>query len=149
MVEMIEDNGDEKEKNKNLEENKKENIGNLNKNINIDEMVNNINSINDDDNSNDKNKRKNTGTQNKELKIDNLYDQESLDCSLSEAFTDKGSFIINQYKNPLLLNIGLGIQNLAFMGKNEIKRSNAIKGEDEIEEPEEDDFSITLLEEKE
>ena len=86
---------------------------------------------------------------NQESQIDNLYDEDSLDCSLSEAFTDKGSFIINQYKNPLLLNIGLGIRNLAFMGKNEIKRSNAITGEDEIEEPEENDSSIILLEDKE
>ena len=148
MIEIIEDDEDKKQ----FEDDKKGKIDNLNKNIKINEIVNSINSINDDDNNsinNDKNKRKNSKMSNQESQIDNLYDEDSLDCSLSEAFTDKGSFIINQYKNPLLLNIGLGISNLAFMGKNEIKRSNAITGEDEIEEPEENDSSIILLEDKE
>ena len=148
MVEMIEDDGDKKI----FEEDKKEKIENLNKNINIENIVNSINSINNDDNNsnnNDKFKRKKTEISNKELKLNNIYDQESLDCSLSEAFTDKGSFIINQYKNPLLLNIGLGISNLAFMGKNDIKRAHAINREDEIEELEENDFAINLLEDKE
>ena len=144
MVEMIEDD-------KEFEEDKKDNI---NKNLNIDKIVNSITSINDEDsnsNNNDKNKRKNTEKPKQELQIDNLYEPEpeSLDCSLSEAFTDKGSFIFNQYQNPLLLNIGLGIRNLAFMESNEIKRTNAIKRADKIEQPEENDFSNILYEDKE
>jgi hypothetical protein len=146
MIEMIEDDDD----NKNYEEDKKENINNLNKNI--DNIVNSINSINDDDNNsnnNDNNKRKNTKILNQELKLDNIYGQESLDYSLSEAFTDKGSFIISQYQNPLLLNIGLGIRNLAFMDRNEIKRTNTIKRTDEFEDPEENDYSNIIVEDKE
>ena len=148
MVEIIEDDGDKKI----FEEDKKEKIENLNKNINIENIVNSINSINNDDNNsnnNDKFKRKKTEISNKELKLNNIYDQESLDCSLSEAFTDKGSFIISQYQNPLLLNIGLGIRNLAFMERNDIKRTHIINREDEIEELEENDFAINLLEDKE
>jgi len=147
MIEMVEDDEDKKEKNKQYEEDKKDNI---NKNIKIDEIVNSINSINnDDDSNNENNKRKSTEVSNKEMQIDNLYEQENLDCSLSEAFTDKGSFIINQYKNPLLFNIGLGIRNLAFMEKNDFKRSNDLKRSDEIDEPEENDFSNILVEDKE
>ena len=36
---------------------------------------------------------------------------------LTEAFTNKDNFLINQYKNPLLLNIGLGIKSLTFVDK--------------------------------
>jgi hypothetical protein len=147
MVEMIDEDGDKTI----FEEDKKEKIESPNKGINI-EIVNSINNISKDDNNsnnNDKTKRKNTEISNKEMQIDKIYDQESLDCSLSEAFTDKGSFIINQYKNPLLLNIGLGISNLAFMGKNDIKRAHAINREDEIEEPEDNEFSNILFEDKE
>jgi hypothetical protein len=147
MIEMIEEDGVKKI----LEEDKKEKIESPNKGINI-EIINSINSINNDDNNSnntDKTKRKNTEISNKEMQIDNIYDQESLDYSLTEAFTDKGSFIINQYKNPLLLNIGLGISNLAFMGRNDIKRAHAINREDEIEEPEDNEFSNILFEDKE
>ena len=147
MVEMIDEDGDKTI----FEEDKKEKIESPNKGINI-EIINSINSINNDDNNSnntDKTKRKNTEISNKEMQIDNIYDQESLDYSLTEAFTDKGSFIINQYKNPLLLNIGLGISNLAFMERNNIKRAHAINREDEIEEPEENEFSNILLEDKE
>ena len=148
MVEVKEDGGDKK----NFEEDEQEKMESSNKSLNIDHIVNNINSINNDDNnSNNTNKikRKNTEISNKDLQLEIIDDQESLDCSLTEAFTDKGSFIINQYKNPLLLNIGFGIRNLAFMERNNIKRTHVINREDEIDESEENDFSNVLFEDKE
>ena len=83
-------------------------------------------------------------------------DDERFSCSLTQAFTDRDSFILNQYKNPLLLNLGIGIKNLAFMDNNYKsftfnKKKDTINRvvtyvEDEIEESEENNTSDNLLE---
>ena len=64
--------------------------------------------------------RRNTETPKYSNKLNKLYENDGF-C-LTEAFTNKDNFLINQYKNPLLLNIGLGIKNLAFVdGSNNFK----------------------------
>ena len=85
-------------------------------------------------------------------------DDERFSYSLTQAFTDRDSFILNQYKNPLLLNLGIGIKNLAFMDNNNksfcfykkkfpINRVvTYVEEEEEVEESEGNNTSDNLLE---
>jgi len=87
-------------------------------------------------------------------------DDERFSYSLTQAFTDRDSFILNQYKNPLLLNLGIGIKNLAFMDNNNKsfcfnKKKNSInrvvtyvEEEEEVEESEGNNTSDNLLEDR-
>ena len=65
-----------------------------------------------DSNDSNLNVRKYTETKNKKNKY-TLYNDNNY-C-LTQAFTNKGSFLINQYQDPLLFSIGQSIKNIAFI----------------------------------
>ena len=76
--------------------------------------------------------------------------------NLDEAFTNKDNFLINQYKNPLLLNLGLGIKNLTFVDNNNSfksfsKKANITRVMTTIEDDEysEDNSFTSLVNEEE
>ena len=100
------------------------------KNSKIDD-VNNINDYNDSNilnkyDSKDNHKINNRRyTENKETKkIHKLYDNDIDNYCLTQVFKEKDLFLINQYKNPLLLSIGEGIKNLAFVDNNDFNEFN-------------------------
>ena len=107
------------------ETNSKINIVDNNINDYNDNIINNTPNKND---SKDSNKIKNRRyTENKEIKkIHKLYDNDNdndIFC-LTQVFKEKDLFLINQYKNPLLLSIGEGIKNLAFVDNNDFNGFN-------------------------
>ena len=119
------------------------------------EIMSNIK--NDEINDTSINSGRNTERPKQALQLNKVEpDDERFSCSLTQAFTDRDSFILNQYKNPLLLNLGIGIKNLAFMDNNNKsftfnKKKDTINRvvtyvEDEIEESEENNTSDNLLE---
>ena len=119
------------------------------------EIMSNIK--NDEINDTSINSGRNTERPKQALQLNKVEpDDERFSCSLTQAFTDRDSFILNQYKNPLLLNLGIGIKNLAFMDNNYKsftfnKKKDTINRvvtyvEDEIEESEENNTSDNLLE---
>ena len=67
-------------------------------------------------------KRRYTETTKPKLAIKSLCDS-----NLKIKFQSRGSFLLNQYKDPLLLSIGLGINNLAFMEENNDIKKNKNK----------------------
>ena len=97
--------------------------------------------------------RRNTETPKYSNKLNKLYENDGF-C-LTEAFTNKDNFLINQYKNPLLLNIGLGIKNLAFVDgsnnfksfskKSNIKRVMTRMEKEDSEVSEDNDSSLNSL----
>ena len=89
--------------------------------------TNNINIRNESNDSNDSkdnnlNVRKYTQIKNPNNKY-TLYNNNNY-C-LTQAFTNKGSFLINQYQDPLLFSIGQSIKNIAFIDDyNDLKEFN-------------------------
>jgi len=123
------------------------------------EIANNMKNDETEDNNNSINCGRKTERPKQTLQLNKIEaDNERFSCSLTQAFTDRDSFILNQYKNPLLLNLGIGIQNLAFMDNNKKsfglkKKTNSInrvvtyvEEEEEFEESEENNTSDNLLE---
>jgi len=138
------------------EENNKNDDGNK---MCLTEIANNIK----DDEINDIsiNCGRNTERPKQNLQLNKIEtDDERFSYSLTQAFTDRDSFILNQYKNPLLLNLGIGIKNLAFMDNNNKsfcfnKKKNYInrvvtyvEEEEEVEESEGNNTSDNLLEDR-
>ena len=136
------------------EENNKNDDGNK---MCLTEIANNIK----DDEINDIsiNCGRNTERPKQNLQLNKIEtDDERFSYSLTQAFTDRDSFILNQYKNPLLLNLGIGIKNLAFMDSNNKsfcfnKKKNPlnrvvtyVEEEEEVEESERNNTSDNLLE---
>ena len=62
---------------------------------------------------------------------------------LDDAFTEKDNFLLKQYNNPLLLSIGLGILNLAFVDNSKNKYKSFSKKNNTAK------FSINEIEEEE
>ena len=123
------------------------------------EIANNMKNDETEDNNNSINCGRKTERPKQTLQLNKIEaDNERFSCSLTQAFTDRDSFILNQYKNPLLLNLGIGIQNLAFMDNNKKsfglkKKTNSInrvvtyvEEEEEFEESEGNNTSDNLLE---
>ena len=75
-------------------------------------IIRNESNDSNDSNNNNLNIRKYTETKNTNNKYA-LYNSNSF-C-LTQAFTNKGSFLINQYQDPLLFSIGQSIKNIAFI----------------------------------
>jgi len=138
------------------EENNKNDDGNK---MCLTEIANNIK----DDEINDIsiNCGRNTERPKQNLQLNKIEtDDERFSYSLTQAFTDRDSFILNQYKNPLLLNLGIGIKNLAFMDNNNKsfcfnKKKNSInrvvtyvEEEEEVKESEGNNTSDNLLEDR-
>jgi hypothetical protein len=138
-------NSEQKEEGKNFKIDTINNINDNNDNYNIN---NNISNKND---SKDNNKIKNRRfTENKEAKkIIKLYDNNDIDnFCLTQVFKEKDLFLINQYKNPLLLSIGEGIKNLAFVDNNdfnEFKKKNNLSKIPSISEEENINSEENLL----
>ena len=141
-------NSEETEEEKNSKIDTVNNINDNNENYNI---TNNISNKNDSkDNNNIKNRRY---TENKEAKkLNKLYDNNDISC-LTQVFKEKDLFLINQYKNPLLLSIGEGIKNLAFVDNNDFnelnKKSNLSKIPSISEEENVNSEENLLIEDKE
>jgi hypothetical protein len=107
-----------KSKNSSGETENEENNENDNENkICLTEIANNIK--NDEINDSSLNCGRKTEKPKQTMKLNKVEaDDERFSYSLTQAFTDRDNFILNQYKNPLLLNLGIGIKNLAFMDNN-------------------------------
>jgi hypothetical protein len=107
-----------KSKNSSGETENEENNENDNENkICLTEIANNIK--NDEINDSSLNCGRKTEKPKQTMELNKVEaDDERFSYSLTQAFTDRDNFILNQYKNPLLLNLGIGIKNLAFMDNN-------------------------------
>ena len=136
---------------KNEEENEENMVGSMKNNSFIGNKAKNEK---DDEPVADNNRfRRNTETPKYSNKLNKLYENDGF-C-LTEAFTNKDNFLINQYKNPLLLNIGLGIKNLAFVDgsnnfksfskKSNIKRVMTRMEKEDSEVSEDNDSSLNSL----
>ena len=91
--------------------------GSFNSSININLSRNEFEDINKQTNK----FRRNTETP-KSKKIEDIYTN-NYSYTLSVSY--KGSFLVNQYKSPLLLSIGQGINSIAFVESNNSYRDDS------------------------
>ena len=122
----------EKEKKPEIKkENNNEINDNIDDNLNINNLKkeNNINTSSNNDSSNSidiiKDKRRYSEMTKNKNTIKQIYDS---NINLTMNISSRGSFLLNQYKDPLLLSIGLGINTLAFMGDSNDSKGNKKNG---------------------
>ena len=146
---------DVKSENENESENQKEITIKDNINSNINGNIN-IENIKDDNNNNPRRSTTIIKPKTKAINYDRINDDNyNVDNNYCfSQITNKDSFLINQYKDPLFFSIGTGIKNLAFMDEdmNEgIKKSafNKINNDENDDNDSEDDEMNIIVEESE
>ena len=118
------------DKNENKKENEIKNETEEDNNLNDNDNANNKNIKKDDNNMNFRRNTDISKSTSKSSKVYNINDDsesEDNNYCLTQAFTNRGNFLINQYKDPLLFSIGTGIKNLTFLSEAESKKSSLSK----------------------